>query len=425
MHRRTVLSQGTLALLGLGVSGCATGGASTGRAAGAAAAVTPARPPVWLAPVEVSFDRIIRATVGLRPHRPSGFVLKAEKLGDKALIHNFGHGGAGMSLSWGTGHMAAELALAHPERRAAVIGCGAVGLTAARQLQRRGFDVTIYAASVPPDVTSNWSLAGFTPTSGLLNFASRTPAFEAQFRTAVEIAYRQLQMLAGPRYGISWIYNYAPTDQSGAERGTNALLPDSVRTGSILLGPGEHPFPTTYAIRRPELRIEPSIYLEALMQDVVAFGGRIVIRRFEKPEDLARLTEPVIVNCTGLGSKSLFGDQELVPLKGQLIVLMPQDEVTYSTSGGARVSTAEPGVGIHMMPRRDGIILGGTSERDVWTTEINEKERARVVEGHIELFSAFRRPGASAPARRTARVMELPLAVGAPPPVEAFFDVSR
>ena len=60
-----------------------------------------------------------------------------------------------MSLSWGTGAMAANMALAHGERRAAVLGCGAVGLTAARQLQRRGFDVTIYAAYVPPDTTSN------------------------------------------------------------------------------------------------------------------------------------------------------------------------------------------------------------------------------------------------------------------------------
>ena len=57
---------------------------------------------------------------------------------------------------------------AHTERRAAVMGSGVVGLTSARELQRRGFDVTIYAATVPPDTTSNMSLAGFTPTSGLV-----------------------------------------------------------------------------------------------------------------------------------------------------------------------------------------------------------------------------------------------------------------
>jgi hypothetical protein len=46
---------------------------------------------------------VIRTTVGLRPHRDPGFVLKADKLNDKLLVHNYGHGGAGMSLAWGTG----------------------------------------------------------------------------------------------------------------------------------------------------------------------------------------------------------------------------------------------------------------------------------------------------------------------------------
>src|SRR6476646_9963410 len=105
-------------------------------------------------------------------------------------------------------------------RQAAVIGCGSVGLTCARQLQRRGFDVTIYAENVPPNVTSNMSLAGFTPTSGLVTFNLRTPAWDEQFRTAVRIAYRRLQLLVGPKYGITWIPNYNPTENAEALRGT-------------------------------------------------------------------------------------------------------------------------------------------------------------------------------------------------------------
>jgi glycine/D-amino acid oxidase-like deaminating enzyme len=136
-----------------------------------------------------------------------------------------------------------------------------------------------------------------------------------------------------------------------------------------------------------ELRFEPSIYLEALMQDVVAFGGKIRIRKFESPRDLMTLEESLIVNCTGLGAKTLFGDPDLIPLKGQLVVLIPQDEVNYATSGGVRGS--QPGVFVHMMSRRDGIILGGTSERNVWTLEVNEAERKRVVEGHMKMFSEF------------------------------------
>src|SRR5712672_1292215 len=61
-----------------------------------------------LARVNVSTDRVIRTVVGLRPYRPSGFVVKTETVGDKILIHNYGHGGGGVTLSWGTAHLAVE-----------------------------------------------------------------------------------------------------------------------------------------------------------------------------------------------------------------------------------------------------------------------------------------------------------------------------
>jgi D-amino-acid oxidase len=381
MNRRAMLKVGGMAALGAGLGGCAT-------------RRQPRRAdmPVSLAPVHVSSTRIIRTTVGLRPHRPAGFVLRAEKLDAKTIIHNYGHGGAGMSLAWGCGQRAAEMALeatsAGP-RRAAVIGCGALGLAAARQLQRRGFDVTIYAASVPPDTTSNMSLAGFTPTSAVVGFDRRTPQWDAQFRDVVEIAYRQLQLLVGRGYGVSWLYNYYATDDPRIASGENALMPAHLEPEPEILGPGEHPLPATHAARFPGIRIEPSIYLDALLRDVALFGGRVVIRKFDSARDLLSIDEPVLLNCTGLGARDLCGDTELVPLKGQLTVLVPQPEVDYATIGAGRVNAPMPSAGLHMMPRADGIVLGGTRERDVWTLEPNQDELDRVVKGHRQFFEAF------------------------------------
>lgn len=104
--------------------------------------------------LNVAPDLIAREIAGLRPFRPSGFVVRAEPFGDKVLIHNYGHGGCGVTLSWGTAEMAAKLALSTPHRQAAVIGCGVIGLTTARLLQNRGFTVTIHAADLPPNTTS-------------------------------------------------------------------------------------------------------------------------------------------------------------------------------------------------------------------------------------------------------------------------------
>ena len=383
MNRRTMIKIGGMAALGAGLGGCASR---------ASRSATPARVPLMLAPVNVSWDRIIRTTVGLRPHRPSGFVLRAEKLDSRLLIHNYGHGGAGMSLSWGCGQRAAEMALESTgPRRAAVLGCGAVGLAAARQLQRRGFEVTIYAAAVPPDTTSNMSLAGFTPTSAVVALDRRTPAWDTQFADVVELAYRQLQLLVGRDYGVSWLYNYSPVDDLRVASGENTLMPAHLQSKPEILEPGSHPWPTKYAARRAELRIEPSIYLDAMLRDVAQFGGRIVIRKFTDRRELLSLDEPVIVNCTGLGARELFGDQELMPLKGQLTVLVPQPEVDYAVTGAGRRGGAElPSAGLHMMPRADGIILGGTRERDVWTLEPNQDELKRVVQGHMEFFTGMR-----------------------------------
>ena len=57
------------------------------------------------------------------------------------------------------------------------------------------------------------------------------------------------------------------------------------------------------------------------------------------------LEEEGIVNCTGIGSRSLFGDFDLVPIKGQLAILLPQPEADYIAVAG----------GSYMFPRTDGM----------------------------------------------------------------------
>jgi hypothetical protein len=73
MNRRTFLTTGSLAAVGFGVGACAPRTRPN---------VTPRHTPVELAPVNASWDRVIRTTVGLRPHRDSGFVLRPDKLDD-------------------------------------------------------------------------------------------------------------------------------------------------------------------------------------------------------------------------------------------------------------------------------------------------------------------------------------------------------
>ena len=70
-----------------------------------------------------------------------------------------------------------------------------------------------------------------------------------------------------------------------------------------------------------------------------------------------------------------------------------------------------------MMPRSDGIVLGGTTERGVWDLAPNEDARRRIVDAHIELFAAMRAPEMAARAPNH----ETPAAV---PSLESFFDLA-
>ena len=348
-----------------------------------------------LVPVRASWDRVVSTVVGLRPHRAAGFLVRAEKLDARTVVHNYGHGGAGMSLAWGTAALAADLALPHDHRRAAIVGCGAVGLTTARQLQRRGFDVTIYAAAMPPHTTSNMSMATFSPASGLVDAGRRTPAWDAQFRQAAVIAYRELVEMVGPSSGVSWTENYHATNELDApptrrqrdEHRLLSVLPDYLHParGREVLGPGEHPFPAKYAVRTMALSIDPAIHLEALIREVTGAGGRITLRTFATPRDLMTLDEPVIVNATGLGAAALFGDPSVVPVKGQLTLLAPQPEVGYRVS--ARLAR---GVIVGMHPRRDGIVLGNLQDRGNWSLEPDEDVRQWMVDSAISFFAAMK-----------------------------------
>jgi glycine/D-amino acid oxidase-like deaminating enzyme len=80
---------------------------------------------------------VIRTIAGLRPYRAAGFVVRAEALGDKRLVHYYGHGGTGITLSWCSAKLATELGLKGHSGPVAVIGAGVMGLTTAQAFSRR------------------------------------------------------------------------------------------------------------------------------------------------------------------------------------------------------------------------------------------------------------------------------------------------
>ena len=330
--------------------------------------------------VLVAPERVVRTLVGFRPFRPSGFRVQAEPLGDdKLLVHNYGHGGCGVTLSWGTAHLAADM-VSESGRigTAAVLGCGVVGLATARLLQDRGFVVSIYARELPPDTTSDIAGASWYPHL-IADETHRTAAFTAQFESAARLSHRYFERLAGDDYGVRWRRQYFLSDAPVQDPWDYALVRDLFRD-SRRLQPSEHPFAAPHVLLDHTMFVEPPVYLSALLRDFHLAGGRVRVQSFAAPADVVALREPIVVNCTGLGSRELFGDREMTPVKGQLIVLLPQPEVDYA------VATDD----LYMFPRKDGIILGGTHERGVETREPDSAAERRILDGHKAIFGSMR-----------------------------------
>ena len=333
----------------------------------------------YFAPVKVSRDRLIRTVVGLRPFRSQGFLVAAERSGDKLLVHNYGHGGAGITLSWGTSSLAVEMARDSGESRFAVLGCGVMGLTTARLLQRRGHTVTIYAKNLPPETTSNVAGALWLPTSAF-DSQIASAKFLQDYRLAAEISNRAFQTLVGAEYGVRWRETYELlTNPDPLERelaGGARLYPET----EIHKEPKNY-FGFPYVRQFSTMMIEPHVYLNALLRDYYVAGGKIVVKELRTREEVLQLPEPVLFNCTGLGARMLFGDMNLIPVRGQLEVLLPQAEIDYCYLSGSH----------YMFPRQDGIILGGTFDRDRWSLEPDLEETKSIFEAHAEVMKALKR----------------------------------
>src|SRR3984893_15313021 len=331
--RRRLLAGAGAALLVAAVDGCSVLDAQR-RAASA--------PALNLTPLRAGTDRITQVTVCTRPFRAQGPRLDVEQIGQKTIVHNYGHGGSGWSLSWGSSAIAAQKAMAAGKRDIAVVGCGALGLTSALLLQRAGARVTIYAKDLPPNVRSSLASGLWTPDSRICLEEHATPAFKQLWEQMAGSSYQTDQNFLGlSGTPVEFIDNYFVSDEPAALRRRGVadsrprfadlqreLLPDLLTQGADF-APGSHSLGSRYLRRSSLMMFNLASYQRLLLGDFSANGGKIEIAEFHTPDDFAKLREKTLINATGYGARALFGDQSLTPVRGQLARVIPQADINY------------------------------------------------------------------------------------------------
>ena len=385
MIRRRQLLQGAgaLALLGA-LPGCQlTGPVSL-------------REQLRLAPLRGGVDRITRITVCTRPFRAQGPRFDVEKVGSKTVVHNYGHGGSGWSLSWGSAAIVTAKALATGERDIGVIGCGALGLTAALYLLRSGARVTIYAKDLPPNVRSSLASGLYTPDSRICLEEHATPEFKRTWEQMARQTYQTFQSFLGlPGTPVEYIDSSFVSDEAGQRRRTSEpdsrpkfadlqreLTPDLI-VQPREYDPGSHNLGNRYLTRNGQLMFNLAAYTHTLMTDFTGNGGKFEIAEFKTPDDLGRLREKTLVNSTGYGARQLFGDNSLVPVRGQLARMIPQPDVNFGLFYKH----------VSFVPRRDGLVFQVVGENDYFgyndeTAVPDRAEAEHAVNTIVGLFSA-------------------------------------
>lgn len=234
-----------------------------------------------------------------------------------------------------------------------------IGLSTAIRLQDRGFDVTIVAREVSPHTTSDVAAAVWYP---------YLTGSDDRLLGWIWSTYRELVALTRqPGSGVTELDIVELFDDAGGRpwwsdatdlgrQVSVAVLPDGYGAG--------------YRIRVP--MADTSVYLPWLRQRFEARGGVLEQRPVHNLAEFSDQAD-VVVNCTGLGARDLCRDDEVYPVRGQVVRVAAVPSHAWVDEG------RHLGY-MFILPRADGCVLGGTAEPGEWSTEPDEQATADIIE---------------------------------------------
>lgn len=322
---------------------------------------------------DFTYDPKTDLIAGIRPYRKDSYRLEAEQFGAKLVVHNYGHGGAGITMALGCAHAVRDIiaasGLASAGKPVAVLGGGVMGLTAATLLREMNLSVSMYAQDFS-STTSDCAGGQWAPS--LVNHEN-TQAAKQRFEDILRRAFRGYEAMIGKEYGVSRRLNYTWVETSSFKKVPHDLICPPTPLERL---PFEgHASP---GFEYQTLLVEPPIFLNKLRSDLRCASVEMKQDNFKSPQQILDLSEPLVINCMGLGSRRVWPDSKLVPIKGQLILLRPQPCLQYLYSGAPQG---------YIFPRQDKVAVGGTQEDCNEDDTPHDEMCAEIIRGHEDAFN--------------------------------------
>jgi len=223
-----------------------------------------------------------------------------------------------------------------------VVGAGVVGLSTAICLAEAGLSTRVVAAEPPSRVTSAaagaiWGPVRCGPDDRCRDWAG----------TGLET----LTALADePSAGVHQAHGREVARTAASPPAWAGLLADLRTLAAAELPAG---FSSGWSYTAPAVSMP--VYLEYLLSRYAGLGGSV---EYATVTSLASVDAPVVVNCTGVGARSLVPDESVVPVRGQVVVVENPGISEFYIDHGAD-DTPEY---VYAFPHGDVVILGGTAE---------------------------------------------------------------
>jgi len=249
-----------------------------------------------------------------------------------------------------------------------VVGAGVVGLSTAISLAEAGLSTRVVAAEPPSRVTSVaagaiWGPVRCGPADRCLGWA----------RTGLEA----LGALADePSAGVHQLHGREVAQAAASPPPWTSLLADLRTLAAAELPTG---FSSGWSYTAPAVSMP--VYLQYLLNRYASRGGSV---EYATAASLASVDAPIIVNCTGIGARSLVPDEAVVPVRGQVVVVENPGISEFHIDHGAEGTSDY----VYAFPHGDVVILGGTAEEGACDWAPRPEVSARIVRDCAAVFPA-------------------------------------
>lgn len=354
-------------------------------------------PTHYLKPPKLQPEHIGTRILCHRPMRTGTPNMSIETRGAATIMHNYGHGGEGLTLAPGcVRHLLRQFHAtvdAPKDDAVVVIGAGIIGLLTAYMLRASGHTNVSVVAERFEQLTSH-NAGGFcAPT----NTKELDPATKACMDAITVDAYTFYAAIArGENKDF---------DPKGAQFMPVYLMPDEQRLAVYEGVVMQKPTPVVVDFSNGK-KYEMKVYLDAIFINASLFMASLmqslrsrIFFATQRVESFDEISAPYIFNCAGLGAKELNNDASMRSGQGHLVLLQNQTpkKLRYMIGFKGSSSTTASGAIVHqsvyMFPKQllgapdtSVGVLGGTYIEDADATTPHEEQFDGVIERARDFF---------------------------------------